>query len=127
MAAPVLNFLLTAESAPAAAAAAAVEFFLLNPDTFVLSDDAGLLVSLCSAADVALLLELLFSCEATEWDSFGFELDEGEDSEGVGGTEGEVDEAVEAVEAGRGTALGADGGAPDDGRRCCCCCCPDGR
>ena len=60
-----------------------VEFFLLNPpNTFELSDE-GLLVSLCSLLDVELLLELLLSCEATEWDNFGLAaLDEDEDGGG---------------------------------------------
>ena len=52
--------------------------FLLN---WSLSEE-GLLVSLCSLLDVELLLELLLSCEATEWDSLGFELDEDEDGGG---------------------------------------------
>ena len=61
--APVLNFFLTADSAP-------VEFFRLNPNIFALSD-AGLPLSRACSFDVALLaapllLELLFSCEATE-------------------------------------------------------------
>ena len=73
----------------------------------------SLLVSLCCSVDEALLL----SCEATEWDSFGFEeLDEDEEfgggALGVGG-KCEAAEAAEAFEAGRGTPLEA-----DDGRRC---------